>query len=98
MRAAHGLWRHDTRTKLVDATKASQRTVDYWRAKRKPQMSADHLVELMRAAPATFVPAVLGSDAYRELAREIIAQSKLEALEAKQAAVIREIEQLRRGQ
>lgn len=98
MRAAHKLWRHDTRAKLRDVTKASERTVDYWRAKRRPQMSADHLVGLMRAAPAHFVPAVLGNEAYRELVREIIAQAKLEALEAQQAAVAQEIEQLRRGQ
>lgn len=98
MRTAHKLWRHETRAKLRDVTRASQRTVDYWRAKRRPQMSADHLVELMRAAPSHFVPAVLGRDAYEALAREIVRQSKIEELEAGQLAQRREIERLRRGE
>ena len=97
MRVAHKLWRHDTRTKLRDATMASERTVDYWRAKRRPQMSADHLVGLMRAEPSQFVPAVLGDHAYQALRREIVRQA-VEELKAAQDAQQRLIERLECGE
>lgn len=98
MRAAHRFWRHDTGAKLRDTTKASRRTVAYWMARRRPQMSADHLVALMRAEPAEFVPAVLGADRYAELAREIVRLAKIEELKAAQDQQQRLIERLERGE
>lgn len=98
MRAAHKRWRHDTAAKLREITTASRRTVAYWTGRGRKQMSSDHLVALMRAAPTEFVPVVLGAAAYEALAREIVRQSRLEDLRKRQEAQRALIERLERGE
>lgn len=91
MRAAHRRWRHRTKAKLIETTRASRRAVGYWMSRRRARMSADHLVALMRAEPADFVPAVLGSERYAALVRAIVHAARAEELDRQLKALGEEI-------
>lgn len=96
MRVAQRLWPEKTDWNLSAVTKANDRTCRFW-LNNHTGMHADHLVALMRKAPAKFVPAVLGREAYAEFVRELIEQARIEKLEAEHEARAVEIQELKKA-